>query len=54
MKNEKINTEIQNVNVEKNTANEKWETPEMSVISVDETKNGGSIVNYDGSGPFSS
>ncbi len=40
MKNEKINTEIQAINAEKNTANEKWETPEMSVISVDETKNG--------------
>nr|WP_319997154.1 hypothetical protein [uncultured Draconibacterium sp.] len=40
MKNEKINTEIQNVNVEKNTANEKWETPEMLVFSVGETKNG--------------
>nr|WP_319997153.1 hypothetical protein [uncultured Draconibacterium sp.] len=38
MKNEKINTEVQAINAEKNTANEKWETPEVSVISVDETK----------------
>ena len=54
MKKEEINTEIQDVNVEKNTANEKWESPEMSVISVAETKNGGPVVNYDGTGPFGS
>nr|WP_321356426.1 hypothetical protein [uncultured Draconibacterium sp.] len=37
MKNEKINTKIQEVNAEQNTANEKWETPEVSVILVNET-----------------
>nr|WP_321356429.1 hypothetical protein [uncultured Draconibacterium sp.] len=33
-----MNTKIQNVNAEKNTANEKWVTPEIDVISVDETE----------------
>ena len=50
MKNEKINTEIQNVNVEKNTANEKWETPEMLVISIDNTLADATASNYDGLG----
>ncbi len=38
MKNEKTNTTLQNVNTEKNTANEKWETPEISKISITETE----------------
>nr|WP_321356428.1 hypothetical protein [uncultured Draconibacterium sp.] len=38
MKNEKINTKIQEVNAEQNTANEKWETPEIDVITVGETQ----------------
>nr|WP_319997155.1 hypothetical protein [uncultured Draconibacterium sp.] len=41
MKNEKINTEIQNVNTEKNTANEKWETPEINKIDINMTENTG-------------
>nr|WP_321487049.1 hypothetical protein [uncultured Draconibacterium sp.] len=40
MKNEKKKTEIQNVNVEKNTANEKWETPEINKIDVNMTESG--------------
>ena len=53
MKNEKINTEIQNVNAEKNTANEKWETPEMLVFSVGETKIGPPPTGNDGLGGYS-
>ncbi len=53
MEHKRPNSEIKDVNKAELAVNEKWETPEMSVISVAETKNGGSIVNYDGSGPFS-
>nr|WP_319573277.1 hypothetical protein [uncultured Draconibacterium sp.] len=40
MKNEKINTEIQAINAEKNTANEKWETPEINKIDINMTESG--------------
>nr|WP_321487045.1 hypothetical protein [uncultured Draconibacterium sp.] len=39
MKEEKINTEIQNTGAAKPVSNEDWETPEMSVISIDDTMN---------------
>jgi hypothetical protein len=48
MKNEKINTEIQNVNAEKNTANEKWETPEINKIDINMTESGGDAIVNDG------
>ena len=47
MKNEKINTEIQNVNTEKNTANEKWETPEINKIDINMTETGSDSVVQD-------
>lgn len=48
MKKEKINTGIQNVNSEKSTASEAWETPEINKIDVNMTESGGYNAGYDG------
>ena len=40
MKKEEINPEIKNAGAAKPVSDEKWETPEMSVISAVETKEG--------------
>nr|WP_321487046.1 hypothetical protein [uncultured Draconibacterium sp.] len=38
MEHKRPNSEIKDVNKAELAVNEKWETPEVSVISVDETK----------------
>ena len=50
MEHKRPNSEIKDVNKAELAVNEKWETPEVSVISVDKTKAGGMNLSDDFTG----